>query len=501
MRARTLVAAMITAVVIGSAAAVMAFDPGDMNCDGVVDSDDCPVMSLAMTDPDGYGAAYPSCPLENADLNGDGLIDCVDFPLFVAAVVLTSPGGCGFMDCPLQPDAIFTVGDGPDTDFNPDVSCSEASTICLVVWQADTPDTSSIWGRFVGVDGAAFGEPFPISNATTAQTDPRVELDPVRDRFLVVWRSDYAPNPADTDIYARFIPIGGPDPGAPPFPVSTTVDQQLFPRLAYAPGADEFLVVWTNDDFTNPYRIVGRRVLADGSGFATGDLILSEGPQPRYGAALAWDDLNSRYILAYTRSESATDEDVWLRRMSWSGAQIGVETGIAAWPGTEQLVSLDVLGGSPLVVWLGGDRAYARWADSDGLPAGPPLDLTDGGIGRAHMTAVACDDQGAGCRVMWMWFDDTSGFSWGVVDRRVSANGSLGPITEIRRSPNGYAEHSFMPDIAVVNGRFVRVWAQETPVGSGLNTFDIHGRVFRALLFDDGFESGDTLYWSATVGN
>ena len=499
MRVRLTAGLLAAMVVLGSGAPGMAYDPGDMNCDGVVDDSDCPVMSLAMTDPDGYAATYPGCPLANADLNGDGLIDCVDFPLFVAAVQQTSPNGCGFMDCPLQPDAVFTVGDGPDADSNPDVSCSEASTTCLVVWQADTPATSSIWGRLVGIDGIAFGEPFPISNATTIQSDPSVEHDPVRNRFLVVWRSDYAPNPADTDIYARFISIAGPDPVEPPFPVSTTVDQQLFPRLAYAPGADEFLVVWTNDDFTNPYRIVGRRVLADGTGFATGDLILSEGPQPRYGADLAWDDFNSRYILAYTRSEIATGEDVWLRRISWSGAQIGVETGIAAWPGAEHLVSLDVLNGSPLVVWLGGDRTYARWADSDGLPAGPPLDLTDGGIGSAHLNAVACDDHGAGCRVVWMWTDNTIGFTPDIVDRRVSVNGSLGPITEVRRSPQSHALSSFMPDIAAVKGQFVRVWAQETPAGSGSNTYDIHARVFQTLLFEDGFESGDTIWWSATV--
>ena len=218
MRARSVVSAVTAAVVLGGAAAAMAFDPGDMNCDGLVDSGDCTVMALAMTDPDGYAAAYPSCTVGNADLNGDGLIDCVDFPLFIATVNQTSPGGCGFMDCPLQPDAIFTVGDGPDADSNPDVSCSEASTTCLVVWQADTPATSSIWGRLVGIDGIAFGEPFPISNATTIQSDPRVEHDPVRNRFLVVWRSDYAPNPADTDIYAAVHLHRRPGPGGTSVP-------------------------------------------------------------------------------------------------------------------------------------------------------------------------------------------------------------------------------------------------------------------------------------------
>jgi hypothetical protein len=489
-------------VVLGSTAVVMAYDSGDMNCDGVVDNGDCTVMALAMTDPGGYAAAYPNCTVGNADLNGDGLIDCVDFPLFIAAVALTSPGGCGFMDCPLQPDAIFAVGSGPEPDVKPELACSQASTTCLVVWQASSPPLiASIWGRMAGIDGVAFGEPFRISAAATNQQTPSVEHDPVRNRFLVVWQSEYELNPADNDIYARFIPISGPDPSEPPFPVSTAFDHQFSPRLAYAPGVDEFLVVWTSDDFTNPYKIVGRRVYADGSGFPTGDLILSEGPQHRHGGALAWDDLNSRYILAYTRFETSTAEDVWLRRISWSGAQIGIETGIAAWPGAESLVDLDVFHGAPLVAWLGGDRAYARWVDSDGLPAGPPLDLTDGGTGVAHESSVACDEHGAGCRVAWGWYDTTSGFTWDIFDRQVSTNGSLGPIEVIRMSPVSLDLYSFRPRAEAVNGSIMRVWSQETPPGSGSNTYDIHGRVFRALLFDDGFESGDTLWWTATVGD
>jgi hypothetical protein len=457
-------------------------------------------MSLAMTDPDGYGAAYPGCPVENADLNGDGFIDCVDFPLFVAAVNQTSPGGCGFMDCPLQPEAIFAVGDGPDPDYEPDVACSEASATCLVVWQMDSSGAWTIWGRFAGAAGVAFGEPFQISTATSNQASPRVGHDPVRNRFLVVWSLEYAPNPSDTDIYARFIPIAGPDPGELPFAISTTVDRQTMPRLAYAPGVDEFLVVWTSDDQANPMTIVGRRVLADGSGFATNDLILSQGPQHRSGPALAWDESNSRYILAYNRTESTTGADVWLRRMSWSGAQIGVETGIAAWPGAEEMISLDVLDGAPIVVWVGSEKVYARWADGDGLPAGPPLDLTDGGAGNTGETAVACDGLGAGCRVAWMWFD-SNGFAWDILDRRVSMDGTLGSIDEVRRSPATHPLYAYAPEIAVVKGQFMRVWAQTTPPGSGSNAFDIHARVFRDLLFDDGFESGDTLWWSATVGN
>jgi len=42
---------------------------GDLNCDGEVDFGDINPFVLALTDPLGWQAAYPDCPVANGDIN------------------------------------------------------------------------------------------------------------------------------------------------------------------------------------------------------------------------------------------------------------------------------------------------------------------------------------------------------------------------------------------------------------------------------------------------
>ena len=58
--------------------------PGDMNCDGVVSVSDIGGFVLAITNPTGYAATYPSCNIENGDINNDGLVSVSDIGPFVA---------------------------------------------------------------------------------------------------------------------------------------------------------------------------------------------------------------------------------------------------------------------------------------------------------------------------------------------------------------------------------------------------------------------------------
>lgn len=66
--------------------------PGDMNCDGVVSVTDIAGFVLALTNPSGYAAQFPSCDILNADLNENGAVSVGDIARFVE--VLTSGTGC-----------------------------------------------------------------------------------------------------------------------------------------------------------------------------------------------------------------------------------------------------------------------------------------------------------------------------------------------------------------------------------------------------------------------
>nr|CAI78899.1 hypothetical protein fc143 [uncultured bacterium] len=60
---------------------------GDLNCDCAVDAFDIDPFVLALTDPDGYVAAYPDCDVMLADCNGDGVVDAFDIDPFVELLV------------------------------------------------------------------------------------------------------------------------------------------------------------------------------------------------------------------------------------------------------------------------------------------------------------------------------------------------------------------------------------------------------------------------------
>ncbi len=58
-------------------------NPGDCNCDGVINAFDIDAFVLALTDAEQYATQYPDCPLANADANGDGVVNVFDIDPFV----------------------------------------------------------------------------------------------------------------------------------------------------------------------------------------------------------------------------------------------------------------------------------------------------------------------------------------------------------------------------------------------------------------------------------
>jgi hypothetical protein len=56
---------------------------GDMNCDGFLDFDDINPLVLALSDPEGYAAAYPDCDYYNGDCDYNGRVDFDDINCFL----------------------------------------------------------------------------------------------------------------------------------------------------------------------------------------------------------------------------------------------------------------------------------------------------------------------------------------------------------------------------------------------------------------------------------
>ena len=56
---------------------------GDVNCDGAVNNFDIDAFVLALTNPAGYEAVYPTCARSLADADGSGTVDNFDIDPFV----------------------------------------------------------------------------------------------------------------------------------------------------------------------------------------------------------------------------------------------------------------------------------------------------------------------------------------------------------------------------------------------------------------------------------
>ncbi len=59
---------------------------GDMNCDGVVNSNDAPAMALALTNPSAWTATH-ACNIQNGDFNNDHQLTGQDIPGFITRLV------------------------------------------------------------------------------------------------------------------------------------------------------------------------------------------------------------------------------------------------------------------------------------------------------------------------------------------------------------------------------------------------------------------------------
>lgn len=57
--------------------------PGDLNCDGVVNTSDIDPFVTALLNPSDYAADFPDCDIMNADLNDDGAVNTSDIQPFV----------------------------------------------------------------------------------------------------------------------------------------------------------------------------------------------------------------------------------------------------------------------------------------------------------------------------------------------------------------------------------------------------------------------------------
>jgi len=143
----------------------------------------------------------------------------------------------------VNPDGTVAVGPidvsgGTSSDQQqPAVAVDSTTGDFLVVWVlAKTPNL--VMGQRVSSNGALVGSAVTISNATGTKTYPRLAYEPWRQKFLVVWNDD---RNASTDVYGQYLSISGSLWGGN-FGVDTSTGSQTPCDVAVSPTARQGLV-------------------------------------------------------------------------------------------------------------------------------------------------------------------------------------------------------------------------------------------------------------------
>ena len=366
----------------------------------------------------------------------------------------------------------------------------------LVVWYVHPPagSPSDIIGVRVDSGGLPLGPSFVISDVSTIEFEPDVAYDPVANHYLVVWTSDN--NGPDYDIVGRFIPWDGPSPTFPVFEIQTAAPDQASPSVALNLDAGEFLVVWQEDDIGVPGWIAARRLAADGGGPVSPAFDIAIGSDIRCCPEVSWNATTAEYLTAYERLAGSSGYDVWGTRLSGTGAIVGSEIAIANSLDNEGSAAVASCRGDYLVAWTalpGPDtQIHTRAVAGDGT-AGAVIGHPSQGYDFSHHPAVACNPTGAEHLVTWQSL--SPGGHYGVIGSFAELDGDASENFQIAVDPGDTLGFS---NPAVVFGAWQSAlvsWSGERP---GQASIDISGRLVGGRLFADGFESGDTSFWSLT---
>ena len=425
---------------------------------------------------------------------------CRALRLLVLAILFTlagSPRAAAQVE-PLGPEFqvnVYTTG----WQFSPLVTVAPDGSF-TIVWccgVVGTSDEEMVVGRRFDSSGQPLGPEFAVSE-TQGQYPSSVAADD-QGNFVVVWGYGSSGCPACFIGYVkarRFTASG--QPRGPQFAVSEPPGNAYTGGGRVEVGSDGgFVVVWQDDGSW------AKRFAPDGTPLAAefavgGENGYSKGValtrQPGGGFVVVWEDFDANW-----------EDELLGQRYDVDGQPVGARIPVAPRedrPWNPRLAAAP--GGDFVVTWRAVLPGYqnemkARRFAVDGTPLGPALTVNSFDADSLWEQAIAREADG-GFVVAWQSHgspgNDTDSES--VQTRRFAADGTpLGAQVQLNGWTTGYQAG---PAVAVQpNGDLVMTWSSETSPGSDTSASSILARRFRVPFFMDGFETGDTSRWSATV--
>ena len=150
---------------------------------------------------------------------------------------------------------------GTANSYNPAASTNNAQKTLLVWEEQGTTTGKDLNGRIIDLTNLAnFTSQITVSNTQGDQTSPKVSLEPMNDRFLVVWEDarNQSANISNMDIYGQFVDPQGNLSGSN-FAVTVAQGNQLAPAVAFGDSDySKFFIVWKDGRASSNSHIYGQ---------------------------------------------------------------------------------------------------------------------------------------------------------------------------------------------------------------------------------------------------
>lgn len=200
---------------------------------------------------------------------------------------------------------------------------------------------------------AATQSDFPVSVRDSLQSNPVIAYNNIHDQFLTVWSDIRYKSKTDVDIYGRILDARGKVITAD-IPISVAKGGQARSAIAFDHINSRYLVVWT--DWRNAAHIdsdiygqfIGHDGRLIGKNFSISSRRISQ-KQP----AVAFDPDNKRFLVAWKDDRENKLEKLFARFIDADGRLIGKEFAVARGEGKQDRPSLkyDYKRKRFLVVW------------------------------------------------------------------------------------------------------------------------------------------------------
>ena len=256
--------------------------------------------------------------------------------------------------------------------------------------------------------------------------------------------------------------------------------------------------------------ILGQRYASEGSTVGGEFLVNSSTTWSHSWPSVALDSSGGFVAVWNSGGSTGTDSDdlsIQAQRFGSDGSEVGSEFQVNTYTLDDQFNPVVSPLGSQgfVVVWVSdrssgsdshGTSIQAQVFNSDGSILGSQFQVNT--LTTSNQVSPAIESLGSGDFVV-SWNQPVPADPSEVRAQRFSSIGSaVGNEFRVNTNTTGYRYHSSISSIG--SNRFVVVWGGDGGSGTDTQYSSIQGQLIAfPEIFDDGFESGDTTAWSATI--